>query len=108
MLGLTNKTMDMGDYQVLADVRMPECSLRLLRLSLGRAVNLHVHRKTTQIYFVIEGDAVATVAGENKKLGPMESLRIPIDTPHAISTESTAVVLSISIPPLRPDDQIIT
>ena len=104
---MADKTMDMGDYQVLGDVRMPECSLRILRLSPGRAVNLHVHRKTTQVYFVIEGDAVATVAGESKKLGPMESLRVPIDTPHALSTESTAIVLSISIPPLRLDDQII-
>jgi mannose-6-phosphate isomerase-like protein (cupin superfamily) len=99
--------MDMGNYQVLADMRMPECSLRILRLSRGKTVNLHVHRKTTQVYFVMEGDAVATVAGEDKKLGPMESLRVPIDTPHAISTESTAIVLSISIPPLRLDDQIM-
>jgi len=104
---LADKTMDMGDYQVLADMRMPECSLRILRLSRGKTVNLHVHRKTTQVYFVMEGDAVATVAGEDKKLGPMESLRVPIDTPHAISTESTAIVLSISIPPLRLDDQIM-
>lgn len=104
---MADKTMDMGDYQVLADMRMPECSLRILRLSRGKTVNLHVHRKTTQVYFVMEGDAVATVAGEDKKLGPMESLRVPIDTPHAISTESTAIVLSISIPPLRLDDQIM-
>jgi len=97
----------MGDYQILVDIRTPECSLRTLRLSSGRTVKLHVHHKTTQIYLVIEGDAVATVAGENKKLGSMESLRIPVDTPHALSTESTAIVVSISIPPLRLDDQII-
>ena len=104
---MADKTMDMGDYEVLADARLPECSLRILRLSPGRAVNLHVHHMTTQVYFVIQGDAVATVAGESKKLGPMQSLRVPIDTPHGISTESTATVLSISIPPLRLDDQII-
>lgn len=99
--------MDMGNYEVLADMRMPECSLRILRLSPGRAVNRHVHHKTTQIYFIIEGNAIATIAGDNKTLGPMESLRVPVDTPHAISTESTAIVLSISIPPLRLDDQLI-
>jgi len=104
---LADKNVDMGDYEILADMRMPECSLRILRLSRGKTVNLHVHHKTTQVYFVIEGDAVATVTGETRKLGPMESLRIPTDTPHALSTESTAVVLSISIPPLRPDDQIM-
>lgn len=97
----------MGDYQVLADIRMLECSLRVLRLSPGRAVRLHVHRKVTQVYFVIEGVATATIAGENKKLGPRESLRVPINTPHAISTESSAIVLSISIPPLTLDDQVI-
>ena len=104
---MADKIIDMGDYQVLADMRTPECSLRILRLSPGRTVNFHVHHKTTQVYFVIEGDAMATVAGEDKKLGPMESLRVPVDTPHALSTESTAIVLSISIPPLRLDDQII-
>ena len=104
---MADKTIDMGDYQVLADMRMPECSLRILQLSPGKTVNLHVHHRTTQVYFVIEGDAMATIAGENKKLGPMEILRVPIDTPHALSTESTAIVLSISIPPLRLDDQIM-
>lgn len=104
---MADKTMVMGDYQVLAEMRVPECSLRVLRLSPGRMVNPHLHHKTTQLYFVIEGEAVATVAGENKKLSPMESLRVPTDTPHAISTESTAVILSISIPPLRLGDQII-
>ena len=104
---MADKHIDMGDYHVLADMRTPECSLRVLRLSPGKTVNLHIHRKTTQVYFVIEGDAIATVAGENKKLGSMESLRVHSDTPHAISTESSAVVLCISIPPLRLDDQII-
>ncbi len=104
---MADKTIDMGDYQVLADMRMPECSLRILRLSPGKTVNPHVHHRTTQVYFVIEGDAMATIAGENKKLGPMESLRIPIGTPHALSTESTTVVLTVSIPPLRLDDQIM-
>ena len=97
----------MGDYQVLADMRIPECSLRVIRLSSGRMVNLHVHRKTTQVYFVMEGDAIAIIAGEKKKLDPLESLRVPSDTPHALSTDSAAVVLSISIPPLRLDDQIM-
>ncbi len=104
---MADKNVDIGDYQVLADMRTPECSLRILRLSPGRAVSLHVHHITTQVYFVIEGDAMATIAGESKKLGPMQSLRVPIDTPHAIGTESNATVLSISIPPLHLDDQSI-
>ncbi|MFC1950194.1 cupin domain-containing protein [Chloroflexota bacterium] len=104
---MADKNADMGDYKVLADMRMPECSLRILRLSPGGAVNLHAHHMTTQVYFVIKGDAIATIAGESKKLDPMQSLRVPINTPHAISTESAAIVLSISVPPLHLDDQSI-
>ena len=104
---MADKHIDMGDYQVLADMRTPECSLRVLRLNQGKKVNPHIHHKTTQVYFVIEGDAVATVASESKKLSSMESLRVAGDTPHALSTETSALVLCISIPPLRLDDQII-
>jgi mannose-6-phosphate isomerase-like protein (cupin superfamily) len=70
-------------------------------------VKLHLHRRTTQFYFVIEGKVKAIVGGVNKNLGPMERLRVTSNTPHAIGTNSNAVVLSISIPPLRKDDQII-
>ena len=104
---MANRTIDMGDYQILADMRTPECSLRVLRLSRGMKVKLHLHRRTTQFYFVIEGDAIATIGGENKKLGPMESLRVTSDNPHALGTDSTALVLSISIPPVRHDDQVV-
>jgi len=58
---LANRTIDMGDYQILADMRTPECSLRVLRLNQGMEVKLHLHRRTTQVYFVIEGDAIATI-----------------------------------------------
>ncbi len=40
---------DMGNYEVLSDARTPECSIRLLRVSKGRAVNLHYHKDTVQI-----------------------------------------------------------
>ncbi len=104
---MANKIIDMGDYQILADMRTPECSLRVLRLNRGMEVKLHLHRRTTQVYFVIEGDVIATIGSENKKLGPMESLRVTSDTTHALGTDSTALVLSISIPPVRHDDQVI-
>ena len=104
---MANNPIEMGDYEVLADVRMPECSLRIIRLSPGKMVNPHIHHMTTQIYFLLEGIATVIVGGTEKKLNPMESLRIPVDTVHTISTEATATVLSISIPPLRADDQLM-
>jgi len=95
----------MGDYEVLSYIETPECSLRLLRLGKAQSVQLHYHERTTQIYFVIEGALQAMVGTSLKVLEPHQSLRIPPRTPHRISSEEAALVLSISIPPLHAEDQ---
>lgn len=96
---------DMGDYQVVSDVRTPECSLRLLRLTPGKRVSPHFHRRTTQIYFLLEGSAVVQVGPSLREIGPNQTCRVPPGTAHAISSQVVALVLSISIPPLEADDQ---
>lgn len=97
--------MTTGNYEVISDVRTPECSLRLLRLGPGLTVNLHYHRETTQIYFVLSGTTWVNVEGRGRVLKPNESLRIPPHTRHAVSSQEPALVLSISIPPLKPGDE---
>ena len=95
----------MGDYEVVSSTEMPECSLRLLRLARDKFVHLHHHHKATQIYFVLEGTAQVTVDRETVVLEPRQILRVPVDAIHSIRTESKALVLSISIPPLEASDQ---
>jgi len=94
-----------GDYEVISHQEMPECSLRLLKLTKDKGVHLHHHHKTTQIYFVLEGTARATVAGKSAVLKPYQILRIPRDALHDIRTDGEALVLSISMPPLDASDQ---
>ena len=96
---------DMGNYEVLSDARTPECSIRLLRVSKGRAVNLHYHKDTVQIYICLQGSAKARVRGNTYPLQPNDTLRIPSGVPHAMETDDHALLLSISIPPLQTDDQ---
>ena len=96
---------DMGGYEVVSNVETPECSLRLLRLSNERFVHLHHHHQATQTYFVLEGVAQVMAGGQVIDLEPNQSLRVPVDTVHSIRTESGALVLSISIPPLEASDQ---
>ena len=98
----------LGDYEVVSHMETPECSLRLLKLTKGKSVQLHHHHKTTQTYFVLEGIAQATVGGEKVILEPYQILRVPIDTLHSIRADGQALVLSISIPPLDPSDQHVT
>jgi len=97
--------MHVGDYEVISHQETPGCSLRLLKLTKDKGVHLHHHHKTTQIYFVLEGTARATVAGKSAVLKPYQILRIPRDALHDIRTDGEALVLSISMPPLDASDQ---
>lgn len=97
----------MGDYDVVSHQETPECSLRLLRLAGTRFVQPHHHHRTTQIYFVLNGTARATVDGKPVTVEEHQTLRIPPDTLHSIQADTEALVLSISIPPLDLSDQHI-
>ena len=95
----------LGNYEVLSHFETPECSVRLLRLSKDRLVRPHHHRKTTQIYFVLEGIVEAILEDKAVVLQPHQVLRVPNDTVHGIRADAEAIVLSISIPPLDLSDQ---
>ena len=97
----------MGDYELVSHQETPECSLRLLNLTGNRFVQPHHHHRTTQIYFVLEGTARATVDGKPLTVKKHQILRIPPDTLHSIQTDTEALVLSISVPPLDLSDQHI-
>lgn len=97
--------MRIGDYEVVSHLETPECSLRVLKLTKGKSVQLHHHHNTTQIYFLLEGVAQATIDGKSVELKPHEILRVPAEAIHGIRTDSQALVLSISIPPLEASDQ---
>jgi len=94
-----------GDYEVVSHVATPECSLRVLRLTKGKSVRPHHHHKTTQIYFVLEGTAQATLDDKPIMLKRHQVLRVPPEVIHGIGTDDEAIVLSISIPPLDFSDQ---
>ena len=98
---------NLGNYDVLLHSETPECSFRLLRLSKNRFVHQYHHHKTTQIYFILEGIAEATVSDKTIVLKSHQILRVPIDTLHSIRAEAEALVLSISMPPLDLSDQYL-
>ena len=97
--------MTMGNYEVLSHTESPECSLRLIRVTRDRSVHIHYHKQTTQIYVVLEGVVKITVGDTMSALRPFETVRVPVEKNHSLSTEEEALVLSISIPPLQRDDQ---
>lgn len=94
-----------GNYEVLRHSSLPECSLRLIRVSPGHAVERHYHQATVQIYVLLEGEAQVSIGDTVRTLRPYESVRVPRFIPHSITSEGTAVALSVSIPPLKLEDQ---
>ena len=96
----------MGDYEVLSHVEMPECSLRILSLKPAQFVASHFHKESTQVYTVLERLVEARVGDRTYQLRPYETVRIEKGAVHSVrALGDSALVLSLSIPPLGRDDQ---
>lgn len=97
-----------GQYQLLQDFESQAASIRVFRVTdEAKSVEPHVHQFTTQFYVLLEGNAVIERDGVEHKLQQYEVLEIPRESLHAARAVSgEAVLLNISVPPLRADDQV--
>ena len=97
---------EMGRYEILSHVAMPECSIRIIRMLETEHVAPHYHEKCAQIYTVLEHEVEARVGDHVLRLRPYETVRIEKGTVHSVRTLSgEALILSLSIPPLDREDQ---
>jgi len=97
-----------GRYELVQDFDSPEASVRVFRVSAGgNEVETHVHRHSTQFYVALEGKAVIVRDGVETVLEPYQVLRVAKGTLHgARAAGAEALLLNISVPPLRVDDQV--
>ncbi|MGQ9571836.1 MAG: cupin domain-containing protein [Dehalococcoidia bacterium] len=96
----------MGDYQVLAHVETPECSMRFIRLGERGNVAPHYHNDCNQLYAILEGVVEVTLGERTFRLRPYETTHIEKETVHSVrAVGGPALLLSVSIPPLRREDQ---
>jgi quercetin dioxygenase-like cupin family protein len=97
---------DMGTYEILSHVLMPECSIRIIRMQQAEHVSPHYHEKSAQIYTVLENRVEAKVGDRTMVLRPYETVRIEPEAVHSVRTlDGDALVMSLSIPPLDRADQ---
>jgi len=97
---------DMGMYEILSHVVLPECSIRIIRMQQQEHVSSHYHEKCAQVYTVLEHQVEARVGDRVMRLRPYETVRIEKSEVHSIrAVEGEALVMSLSIPPLERDDQ---
>ena len=97
---------DMGTYEILSHVVLPECSIRIIRMQQAEHVSPHYHEKSAQVYTVLENRVEAQVGDHTMLLRPYETVRIEKSVVHSIRTlDGDALVMSLSIPPLEREDQ---
>ena len=97
---------DMGQYEILSHVAMPECSIRIIGMKETEHVAPHYHQNCAQIYTVLEHEVEAKVGDHTLRLRPYETVRIEKGIVHSLrAIDGPALVLSLSIPPLERDDQ---
>jgi quercetin dioxygenase-like cupin family protein len=96
----------MGDYEIMSHVEMPECSIRIISMKQTEQVALHYHKKSAQIYTVLAHEVEIQVGDRTMRLRPYETVRIEKEVPHCVrAVAASALVLSLSIPPLDREDQ---
>jgi len=97
---------NMGQYEILSHIAMPECSIRIIGMKETEHVAPHYHEKCTQIYTVLEREVEAQVGDHTFRLRPYETVRIEKGTVHSVRPiGERALFLSLSIPLLERDDQ---
>ncbi|MCC7363423.1 MAG: hypothetical protein IT303_03550 [Dehalococcoidia bacterium] len=96
-----------GRYQLLLDYECPDATVRIIRLKAGhQAVEQHLHHHTNQIYVTIEGEAIISNEGVDIPLPLHHATTVTRGSLHsARAKDGDAIVINISVPPLRPDDQ---
>ena len=85
--------------------RTAELSVIEERMPPGTAEQRHLHRRSTQFFYVLTGELAIEVNGEEHRLSPNTGLIIPAGSPHQVFNHGTedARFLVISQPPSHGD-----
>ncbi len=68
-------------------------------LTKGKTTPLHLHRNCDEMIYLIDGELLVSVDGEEHRLGPGGVALIPRGTPHALLvTSDTARLLAMGMP----------
>lgn len=61
-----------------------QCSLAEERLEPGQSVTPHFHRETEEVYYILEGEGVMTVGGEQRGVSAGDAILIPLNAIHSL------------------------
>ncbi len=84
-------------------------SLAEARLPPGTATAPHYHRKTEEIYFILQGQGEMHLDGHTRRVGPGDAIAIPPGAVHTIRNPGPEVLrfLCCCTPPYEHEDTVL-
>jgi mannose-6-phosphate isomerase-like protein (cupin superfamily) len=82
-------------------------SLAEATLEAGRATARHYHRRSEEIYFVLDGAGEIEIDGERRGVAPGDAVLIPTGARHQITAETRLRFLCCCAPPYAHDDTFL-
>jgi len=64
-------------------------SLAEATIPTGVSTKLHKHHQTEELYFILDGQGLMTLADDQFEVGPGDTICIPPETPHCIENTGT-------------------
>ena len=88
----------------LSNAPVEKQSLAEATVPAGGATERHWHRDSEEFYFILEGDGVMEVDGEERPVGPGDAVLIPAGAWHQIRATGGLRFLCCCAPPYRHED----
>jgi mannose-6-phosphate isomerase-like protein (cupin superfamily) len=79
-------------------------SLAEASLPTGAATQLHFHKFSEEIYFILEGAGSMTIDGQSRTVGPGDGILIPPGAWHTLQASSPMRFLCCCAPPYSHED----
>lgn len=85
------------------------CSLAEETLPPGCAVTPHRHREIEEIYYILSGHGVMTVAEETREVGPGDAIYIPVGKRHTLKNtgDDPIKLILVCAPAFFYEDEIL-
>ena len=64
-------------------------SLAEARVPVGATTELHLHPKTEEIYYILEGEGLMVINQEERRVRPGDAIAIPPGAQHQITNDGT-------------------
>ena len=84
-------------------------SLAEARLAPGAATTPHYHKKTEEIYFILQGQGEMQLDGQRRRVRPGDAIAIPPGSVHTIRNTGSEVLrfLCCCAPPYEHEDTVL-